>query len=108
MRTAVELRARWGGGSAEAHEFAFSAPVPTVCESFALAKKGCLLGWSFDWTDGVNYAVQAIQRILRGDSPAVIPVYQVPIAFALNRRRARDLGIGIPPELLIAAREIYD
>lgn len=96
------------GHSPEAREFMVSAPIPTICQTFAMAKKGCLLGWSIDWTEGVNYAVQVVQRILRGESPAVIPVYQTRIEFALNRRRARELGIEIPPALLVGAREIYD
>jgi putative ABC transport system substrate-binding protein len=96
------------GFSPEAREFAISAPIPTVCPSFAMAKKGCLLGWSFDWTEGVSYAVQAVQRILRGDSPAVIPVYQARIEYALNRKRAHELGIEIPPAVLLGAREVYD
>ena len=104
----VQAVAVYGLNHPMLNEYAVSAPIPVVCETFAMAKRGCLIGWSFDWTEGVNYAVQAIQRILRGDSPAVIPVYQVPIAFAVNRRRAREIGIELPPEVLIAAREIYD
>jgi putative ABC transport system substrate-binding protein len=96
------------GHSPESREYAISAPIPTVCRFFGMAKRGCLLGWSFDDSEGPAYAVQAVQRILRGDSPAVIPVYQIPIAYALNRRRARELGIEIPPDILIGAREVYE
>ena len=45
---------------------------------------------------------------IRGERPSVIPVYQVRIEYALNRRRAREIGIEIPPAVLIGAREIYD
>jgi putative ABC transport system substrate-binding protein len=92
----------------EAREYAVSAPIPAVCSTFAMAKRGCLIGWSFDWTEGVTYAVQVVQRILRGDSPAIIPVYQVPIAYAVNRRRAREMGLQVPPSVLLGAREVYE
>ena len=45
---------------------------------------------------------------LRGDSPAVIPVYQVPIAYAINRKRAREIGVEMPLAVLLGAREVYD
>ena len=79
-----------------------------MCHSFARVRKGCAFGLSFDWSEGETYAIRAVGRILRGESPAVIPVYQTPIAWAVNRKRARELGLGIPPALLVSAKEIYD
>jgi putative ABC transport system substrate-binding protein len=92
----------------EGADFLFSAPIPTLCYGFAPVKQGCLMGSGTDWTEGETYAVQAVQRILGGESPAVIPVYRTNVDFALNRRRARELQIDIPKALLIGAREIYD
>ena len=89
-------------------EFVSSSRVPAKCFGFARVRKGCVFGWSFEWLEGERYAVQAVQRILRGESPAVIPVYQTPIAIALNRRRARELGIEVPASMLIEAREVYE
>jgi len=93
----------------EAAEFVYSAPIPTFCWGFAPVRKGCLVGFGYHGVEGENYAVQAVARILRGDSPAVIPVYVLnTVEFALNRRRARELGIDIPPSFLIQAKEVYD
>jgi putative ABC transport system substrate-binding protein len=102
---AVVLDRGMGGPIAQ---FAHTAPIPSTCGSFGDARKGCLIGWSFDDELGETYAVQAVYRILRGDSPAAIPVDQVNWEFAINRRRARELGIEIPAAMLIGAREIYD
>jgi putative ABC transport system substrate-binding protein len=107
--SASGVQAVWlESSSSAAGEFAFSAPIPAKCFGFARVRKGCVFGWSFEWLEGETYAIQAVQRILRGESPAVIPVYQTPIAIALNRRRARELRIEIPASLLIQAREVYD
>jgi putative ABC transport system substrate-binding protein len=92
----------------EAAEFLFPAPIPAMCYGFEPVKQGCLIGSGSDWTEGETYAVHAVQRILGGESPAVIPVYRTGVDFALNRRRARELGIDVPASLLIGAKEIYD
>lgn len=93
----------------EAGEFLYTAPMPSMCWFFESARKGCHVATTFDFLEGETYAVHAVERILRGESPAVIPVYQhVRLAFALNRRRARELGVDIPASLLVEAEEIYD
>ena len=97
-----------GHSSPEVEEFVFTASIPAMCFGFRRVKKGCLFGWSFEWLEGESYAVQAVERILRGESPASIPVYQTPIRWAVNRKRARELGLPVPPALLISASEIYD
>ena len=107
--SSASVQAVWlGSSSVEAMQYVSSAPVPTKCFSFRRVREGCLFGWSFEWLEGERYAIQAVERILRGDSPAVIPVYQTPINFALNRRRARELGIEIPPSILMSAKQVYE
>ena len=92
-----------------AREFLYTAPIPSMCWFFESARKGCLVASSVDFLEGETYAVHVVERILRGESPAVIPVYQhVRLAFALNRRRARELGIDLPASLLVEAEEIYE
>ena len=86
-----------------------SSKIPSMTASFAGARDGTLLGWSFDWNEGEDYAVTIVQRILQGESPAVIPVYQtMTYALAVNRKTARALGVEIPPAVMVQAREVFD
>ena len=54
-------------------------------------------------------AASFIDRILRGDKPADLPV-QTPTRFetVVNLKTARVLGITVPPALLLAADEIIE
>ena len=52
-------------------------------------------------------AASYIDWILRGANPAELPV-QVPTEFELvvNQKAAKQLGLGLPPELLARADEV--
>lgn len=54
-------------------------------------------------------AASYIDRILRGDKPADLPV-QTPTRFetVVNLKTAKVLGITVPPALLLAADEIIE
>jgi putative ABC transport system substrate-binding protein len=85
------------------------ARLPTMAYSFRSARNGVLLGHSFDWDEGESHAASIVARILRGENPAVIPVYILKnFGYALNRTTARESGIDIPPSVLLRAMEVYD
>jgi putative tryptophan/tyrosine transport system substrate-binding protein len=54
-------------------------------------------------------AASYVDRILRGDKPADLPV-QAPTKFetSVNLRTARALGLSVPPGMLVAADEVLE
>ena len=84
------------------------ARIPTAGYSFGAVRKGMrLIGISFRWDEGENEAIAMVARILRGESPATIPVYRTrSYGIAVNMKLAREMGIEIPPSILIQAVEV--
>ena len=65
--------------------------------------------YSTDQIDMFRLAAFYVDRILRGDKPADLPV-QAPTKFetTLNLKTAKALGLSVPPGLLVAADEVIE
>src|SRR5262252_6092369 len=74
----------------------------------ALVKSG-LLSYGPDLRDIVRRGAVYVDRILRGEKPADLPV-QVPVKFemAANARTAKALGLTVPPSILLRADEVIE
>jgi putative ABC transport system substrate-binding protein len=83
--------------------------VPAVYWLSDFARNGGLLSYGTDQVDTFRRAASYVDRILRGEKPAELPV-QFPTKFEmiLNLKTAKALGLAVPPSILLRATEVIE
>jgi putative ABC transport system substrate-binding protein len=83
--------------------------VPTVSNNPIFAESGSLITYGVDFSELLRQAAGYINRILKGDSPANLPV-QNPTKFnlAVNLKTAKALGLTVLPTLLDRADKVIE
>ena len=91
--------------------FAISAQrgVPIIAHRLEWAKAGALLSYGVDFNEMGRVAALYVDKILKGTSPAEIPVDEAAgIRLIVNLTTASALGIVIPTALLLRADEVIE
>jgi putative ABC transport system substrate-binding protein len=90
-------------------KLATSARIPTMYPFRDFAVGGGLMAYCINLLDAFRYAGGQLADILRGENPAEIPFYQ-PTKFQLivNTKAAQQIGLEIPPSVLVRADEVIE
>ena len=83
--------------------------LPAVYSNHSFVAAGGLISYGPDFVDQYRQAAGYVDRILKGEKPADMPV-QAPTKYelAVNLKTAKALGITVPPALLARANEVID
>ena len=102
------------GGLAQLHRdliisLAARHKLPAVYYERFFVTSGGLLSYGADYIDQYRRAAGYVDRILKGEKPADLPV-QAPSKYAtvLNHKTAKALGLTVPPTLLATADEVIE
>jgi putative ABC transport system substrate-binding protein len=101
-------------GSAQVHQhlitkLAAQYKLPAIYSNHLSVTSGGLISYGPDRVDEYRRAANYVDRILKGEKPADLPV-QAPTKYelVLNLRTAKALGIEVPPNLSARADEVIE
>jgi putative ABC transport system substrate-binding protein len=88
-------------------ELAIKSRLPAIYDDREFVEAGGLISYGTDHADLYRRAAVYVDKILKGAKPADLPVEQ-PTKFELviNLKTAKQIGLTIPPEVLMRADKV--
>jgi putative ABC transport system substrate-binding protein len=88
-------------------ERAIKQRLPTASLYREFAEAGGLLTYGADLPDLFRRAATYIDKILKGTKPSALPVEQpIKFEFVINLKTAKQIGLTIPPNVLVRADRV--
>lgn len=89
-------------------DFAARRRLPAIYQATLFAEAGGLIAWAPDLLNQYRMAARYVDQILKGASPADLPIQYPPRYYlAINTSAARGLDLAIPQTLLEKADQIF-
>jgi len=88
-------------------ELAVKARLPVIYPFLEFVEAGGLMTYGVNFTDLYRRAATYVDKILKGRTPADLPVEQpMKFEFIVNLKAAKQIGLTIPPNVLVRANKV--
>jgi putative ABC transport system substrate-binding protein len=88
-------------------DFAAKHRVPSIYQTSEFAEAGGLMSYGLNPNEMFRRAAAYVDKILKGTKPADIPVERpIKFQFVINIKTAKQLGLKIPPNMLVRADRV--
>jgi putative ABC transport system substrate-binding protein len=88
-------------------DLAIKSRLPSMCEGIQYVEEGCLMNYGPNVSDQYRRAATYVDKILKGAKPADLPVEQpTKFEFVVNLKTAKQIGLTIPPNVLVRADRV--
>jgi putative ABC transport system substrate-binding protein len=83
--------------------------MPTMVYDQAKAERGALVSYGVDTREIGRESAKHVKRMLEGARAGDLPVENVTrLTFALNRRTANEIGVVVPPAMLVRFDRVFE
>ena len=87
--------------------FALKSRLPSMYSNKQAVEAGGLMYYGADLADIYRRVAYYVDRILKGAKPADLPVEQpIKFEFVINLKTAKQIGLTIPPDVLVRADKV--
>ena len=88
-------------------ELTIKSRLPAIYYRSEFVEDGGLMSYGASFTDMDRRAATYVDKILKGRTPANLPVEQpIKFEFIINLKAAKQIGLTIPPEVLMWADKV--